>query len=123
MNTVLGIASVLRRYVRPVKDSGYLRFVRRFPCVGCGSARRVEAAHIGPWGLCQKTSDCTALPLCFACHQGGKRALHRIGPEQFQLIHGLDFGALQATFNRFYWLKTGSWAKGWEREEERRKGA
>lgn len=113
---VLEVRSVLRRYIRPAKDSAYLTFIRRFPCVCCCSARRVEAAHIGPRGLKQKTSDCLALPLCFTCHQDGKTALHRIGPEQFQLVHGLDFAALQAMFNRFFFLKTGRYAEGWERE-------
>jgi len=117
---VLEIASVLRRYVRPVEDSAYLRFIRLFPCVCCGTARRVEAAHIGPRGLSQRTSDFTALPICGKCHREGPTALHRVGPEAFQSIHGLDFAALQVMFNRFYFLKTGKYAAGWEVGQERR---
>jgi hypothetical protein len=117
---ILEIASTLRRYLRPAKDAEYLRFLRRFPCVSCGSGRRIEAAHIGPRGLKQKTSDCLALPLCFMCHQDGKKALHRIGPEAFQAVNGLEFAALQMMFNRFYFLKTGRYAAGWEAEQERR---
>jgi len=120
---ILEIASTLRLFVRPVKDSGYLAFVRRFPCVCCGSSRRIEAAHIGPRGLKQKTSDFTALPICFACHQDGPGALHKIGPEAFQRLQVLDFAALQAMFNGFYFLKSGRYAAGWQAVEERRKAA
>lgn len=120
---VFEIASVLRRYVRPVQDSAYLKFLRLLPCVCCGSARRIEAAHIGPRGLSQKTSDYTALPLCASCHREGPQALHRIGPESFQAVYGLDFAALQMMFNHFYFLKTGRYASGWEVEAERRKAA
>ena len=120
---ILEIASTLRRYVRPVRDAEYLRFIRRFPCVACGGSRRVEAAHIGPRGLKQKTSDWTALPLCFKCHQDGPGALHKVGPDSFQASRGLDFAALQAMFNRFFFLRTGHHAAGWEQESERREAA
>ena len=120
---VLEIASRLRRYIRPVEDSAFLSFVRKFPCCCCYSTRRVEAAHIGPRGLKQKTSSFTTLPLCFQCHQDGANALHKIGPENFQAVHGLDFAALQQMFNHFFFLKTGRYAEGWEAEAERRKAA
>ena len=124
MSDILEIAATaIRRYVKPLKDSAYLRFIRRFPCVSCGSSRRVEAAHIGPRGLGERTDDCSALPICFTCHQDGKDALHKIGPERFQIVHGIEFSSLQAMFNRFYFLKTGTYAKGWEVEAERRKAA
>lgn len=124
MNQLFAVAATaIRRYLKPVKDCDYLKFIRRFPCVACGKSRRVEAAHLGPRGLSQKTSDCMALPLCFTCHQDGKNALHKVGPERFQIMHGIEFAALQAMFNRFYWMKTGEYAKGWETEAERRKAA
>ena len=117
------VASILRRFSKPLKDSQYLTFVRRFPCVSCGSSRRVEAAHIGPRGLKQRTSDFTALPICFTCHQDGAGALHKVGPEAFQRLQALDFAALQGMFNHFYFLRMGKYAHGWEAEFERRKAA
>ncbi len=115
--------TAVQRCFKPVKDRYYLNFIRRFPCVACGSSRRIEAAHIGPRGLRQKTDDFRALPLCLVCHQTGPDALHVIGPERFQLVHGLEFAALIGMFNGFYFKKTGRYAGGWEVEVERRKAA
>lgn len=123
MSFVWEIASKLRQYRKPSRDRSYLAFIRRFPCVGCGSARRVEAAHLGPRGLSQKASDCLALPLCAACHREGPGAIHKIGPERFRERHGIDFAALQEFFNHVYFLKFGEHAKGWIVEDERRKAA
>jgi hypothetical protein len=121
MSYIFEIAkTALQRFTKPVKDSAYLKFVRCFPCIACGSTRRVEAAHIGPHAYSERSSDFTALPICFDCHQGGKEALHKIGPERFQLLNGIEFSAMQAMFNRFYFLKTGKHAQGWESEQERR---
>jgi hypothetical protein len=123
MTYILGFAFRLRRYFRPVKDSSYLCWIRRFPCVACYSTRRIEAAHIGPRGHGQKVSDCLALPLCFKCHQDGANALHKVGPDRFQVLYSLDFASLQAMFNHFYLLQHGRSAKGWEVEQERRAAA
>lgn len=123
MNRVFGIAGILRRYHRRVEDSAYLVYIRKFPCVSCGLARRIEAAHIGPHGISRKTDDCTALPLCSICHREGPGALHQVGPAEFQKACGLDFAALQVMFNRFFVLKYGRSAAGWEREQERRRAA
>lgn len=123
MSFVYAVRAILRNYSKPVKDVPYLIFVRHFPCVGCGSSRRIEAAHIGPRGLKQKTSDCTALPLCFDCHQGGNKSLHKIGSELFEIQRGLVFADLQSMFNHWFFLKHGRYAAGWVEEEERRKAA
>jgi len=123
MSHVYQLATTFRRYFKPVLDAPYLSFIRKHPCVACGSARRIEAAHTGPRGLGQKSASFLALPLCPACHRTGSHALHKIGPEQFQIVHGIDFAGLIAMFNRFYCLKTGKYAGGWELEEERRKAA
>jgi hypothetical protein len=123
INTIWGIASTLKRFRRPVKDRSYESFIRRFPCVACGSARRIEAAHIGPRGLSQKASSFTVLPLCAACHQEGNGALHKLGTERFQIERGIDFAALQAMFNHFYFQRTGAYAEGWQNELEARKAA
>lgn len=117
----------IKRYVKRVKDENYLRFIRQFPCVGCGFSgswkRKIEAAHIGPHALGEKADDCTALPLCPECHRTGPKALHVIGPVDFQAVIGKDFHELQAMFCSWYFLKTGKWPEGWEREQERRMAA
>lgn len=102
MSHTYAIASVFRRYFKPVKDATYLAFIRKFPCVACGATRWIEAAHTGPRGLGQKADDSAALPICANCHRLGPKALHKIGPEDFQLRHDIDFASLIVMFNGFY---------------------
>ena len=47
IHSVYGIASRLYRAVKPVRDSKYLKFIRSFPCCGCGQSWWVDAAHTG----------------------------------------------------------------------------
>ncbi len=96
---VYGVAGKMYEIVRPIRDSRYLRFIRRFACVGCKTERRQrEAMHTGPRGMSQKASDLDALPGCNSCH----RELHRIGPMKFQTRHKIDFAELQIMFRGFY---------------------
>lgn len=69
-----------------VRDNPYLAYLRRQPCVACGSTHRVEAAHIRsgypeagwpPTGMQVKPSDFRALSLCALCHREGPEAQHR----------------------------------------------
>ena len=90
---------------KPVRDEAYLRYVRQFPCIGCGTTRRQrDAMHIGPHGIGQKASDLDCLPGCRNCH----RELHKIGPEAFQEKHGIEFPPLQRMIRRFYRLAHGT---------------
>jgi hypothetical protein len=87
----------LQRFSKPVRDSAYLAFVRRFPCVGCGSSRLIEAAHFGPHGIGQKASDLDALPLCRACH----REYHR-SARTFAERKAIEVSELQEFFRGMY---------------------
>jgi hypothetical protein len=89
-----------RNYIpsQPVRNRSYLAFVRTFPCAGCGSRRRVEAAHTGPHGLSQKASDLDTIPLCrFRCHPA-----FDANPEAFAQLHRLDIPFLIRKLNRFF---------------------
>lgn len=96
--------AVTRIYQRhtPERNPAYLRFLRRFPCIVCGSWRGVEAAHFGPHGIGQKASDLDALPVCSRCHRTSNDSYHRLGPVKFALIHNLDVPALIQMFRRFW---------------------
>jgi hypothetical protein len=47
----------------------------------------VEAAHTGPHGLGQKSSDLSAIPLCQRHHRTGDDSIHKLGPAVFQDVH------------------------------------
>ena len=68
---------------RPVRDAEYLRFIRGFPCACCDSRRGIEAAHMGPHGMGQKSSDLSAIPLCRMHHRTGPESYHKLGPIAF----------------------------------------
>jgi hypothetical protein len=87
---------------KPERNPQYLRFIRMFPCVCCGANRNIEAAHFGPRGLGQKSSDLTALPLCRWCHRTGPESYHKLGPVKFSLVHGIDIDSLAQIFNQFF---------------------
>ena len=66
----------LRRRVR------HLAFVRQLPCVACGKAAPLEAAHVRTGtdgGVGVKPGDRYAVPLCTACHA----KQHRLGELTF----------------------------------------
>lgn len=59
------------------RDTGYLAFLRRQPCVVCGAAAPNDAAHIRmaspergklPTGMQVKPSDRFAVSMCRTCH-------------------------------------------------------
>lgn len=78
------------RAEKPVRDPKYLAFVRKLCCVVCGSYRLVEAAHFGPHGIGQKSSDLEALPLCLRCHRTGPQSYHTLGARRFVDVHNLN---------------------------------
>jgi hypothetical protein len=82
----------------PERNEQYKRFVRQFPCVCCGERRGIEAAHFGPHGIAQKSSDYSVLPLCREHHRTGKHAYHKMRPTDFATVHGIDVETLQGYF-------------------------
>jgi hypothetical protein len=88
------VAQELR--IKPVRNPGYLHWIRSIPCAVCRTRRGIEAAHTGPHGISQKSSDFSAIPLCARHHRTGEDSYHRLGPRRFREVHGLDIPALVA---------------------------
>ena len=86
----------------PERNEAYKRFIRNFPCVCCGEPRGIEAAHFGPHGIAQKSSDYSCLPLCREHHRTGKHAYHKMRPSDFALVHDIDVEALHGYFQRVW---------------------
>jgi hypothetical protein len=84
-----------------VLDESYLAFIRKLPCVVCGSLKWIEAAHVGARGLSQRCSDRQTLPLCPAHHRTGPQAAHVLG-RKFWTVWGLDRYRLIAEHNELY---------------------
>ena len=82
--------------MKPVRNPGYLRWIRSLPCAVCRTTRAVEAAHTGPHGLGQKSSDLSAIPLCGRHHRTGDDSYHRLGPRRFAEVHLLNIRAIVA---------------------------
>jgi hypothetical protein len=87
---------------RPVRDPKYLAMLRKLCCVVCGSFRSVEAAHMGPHGMAQKSSDLDALPLCVKCHRIGPKSYHVLGARRFIEVHALNVELHQKQCRTFY---------------------
>ena len=85
--------------MKPKRDSRYLAWIRTLPCVVCGCARGIEASHTGPHGLGQKSSDLSAIPLCYRHHRTGKDSYHRLGPQKFAQMHDLNIPAIVRRLN------------------------
>ena len=82
--------------MKPTRHPGYLRWIRSLPCTVCRTSRFVEAAHTGPHGISQKSSDLSAIPLCARHHRTGDDSYHRLGPRRFAEMHGLNLGGIVA---------------------------
>ena len=80
--------------MKPIRHPGYLRWIWTLPCSVCHTAREVEAAHTGPHGLSQKSSDLSAIPLCARHHRTGDDSYHKLGPRKFAEVHQLNIRAL-----------------------------
>jgi len=81
------------------RDPRYLAWIRTLPCVVCGSTRGIEASHTGPHGLGQKSSDFSAIPLCYRHHRTGRDSYHRLGPRKFTQTHNLNIPAIVLRLN------------------------
>jgi hypothetical protein len=82
--------------VKPTRNPEYLRWIRSLPCTVCRTSRLVEAAHTGPHGISQKSSDLSAIPLCARHHRTGDDSYHRLGPRRFAEMHGLNLRGIVA---------------------------
>ena len=82
--------------MKPVRSPGYLQWIRTLPCCVCRTTRTVEAAHTGPRGLSQKSSDLSAIPLCTRHHRTGDDSYHKLGPRRFAEVHQLNIRAMVA---------------------------
>ena len=80
--------------MKPVRNPEYLRWIRTLPCSVCRTTRAVEAAHTGPHGLSQKSSDLSAIPLCAWHHRTGNDSYHKLGPRKFAEVHQLNIRAI-----------------------------
>lgn len=52
----------------PVRDPGFLAFLRTLPCEFCGTTIGVQVSHFGEHGMGTKASDHEAVPLCWYHH-------------------------------------------------------
>ncbi len=93
----------------PERCPAYLGWIRTLRCAVCGKSRRdlipIEAAHtsaLGPRGFGQKSSDFSAIPLCFWDHVGGPDSYHRLGERRFAARHGIDLQAVVSRLNEAY---------------------
>ena len=82
--------------MKPVRSPGYLQWIRSLPCCVCRTTRAIEAAHTGPRGLSQKSSDLSVIPLCVKHHRTGPDSYHKLGPRRFAEMHRLDIPAMVA---------------------------
>jgi hypothetical protein len=52
-----------------MRDEAYKRWIKTWPCLGCGKRWGIDPCHTGPHGTGQKASDLTCIPLCRKCHR------------------------------------------------------
>ena len=78
------------------RHPGYLQWIRTLPCSVCRTTRAIEAAHTGPRGLSQKSSDWSAIPLCARHHRTSKDSYHKLGPRKFSEVHCLNIPVIVA---------------------------
>lgn len=94
-----------------VQEPAYLQWLRRLPCVACGSRERVEAAHVRagyasagwrPTGMMEKPDDARAVPLDALCHREGPDAQHRSSERAWWSARGIDPPDLCAALRKAY---------------------
>jgi len=82
--------------MKPARNPEYLKWIRTLPCAVCRTQRGVEAAHTGPHGLGQKSSDLSAIPLCAQHHRTGPNSYHKLGPRKFAEAHQFNIAVVVA---------------------------
>lgn len=89
----------------PERCPSYLAWIRTLPCAVCHRRFGVEAAHtnaLGPRGFGQKSSDFSAIPLCFWHHRADPDSYHAIGERRFVERFRLDLDRLVRDLNEEY---------------------
>jgi hypothetical protein len=76
----------------------------------CLTTCRIEAAHTGPHGLSQKSSDLSAIPLCARHHRTGDDSYHKLGPRKFAEVHQVSVRAIVARLSAKPWIHVESGA-------------
>jgi len=84
--------------MKPARSPEYLAWIRTLPCVVCSVTYGIEAAHTGPHGLGQRSSDLSCIPLCRRHHRTGNDSYHRLG-RNFGAHHSLDIPAIVKRLN------------------------
>ncbi len=104
MADVFEIASPrLYRPAPPVLDVKYRSFIRSLGCCVPNCRRGyIEAAHTGPHGIGQKSSDRSCIPLCARHHRIDDNSLHTLGPVKFAARHRIDIHVLVEAYNLYY---------------------
>lgn len=82
-----------------MRSAKYRAWVRSLDCVVCSVSQGIEAAHTGPRGLGQKSSDYSCIPLCRRHHRTGNDSIHSMGPRRFAERHQLDIASIVARLN------------------------
>lgn len=97
----------MTKYRRRKRDLEYMCWIKRQPCIVCGTCRRVEAAHCGDHAGFRKGSDNETLPLCVIHHrwEGGQFSLHRLTDNQFWTYWNLNRGKLIAEFQEKFKIR------------------
>ena len=85
--------------MKPIRNPRYLQWIRTLPCAVCRTTRNVEAAHTGPHGIGQKSSDFSAIPLCGNHHRMGHDSYHKLGPRRFAEVHQLNIREIVTRLN------------------------
>ena len=103
----------------PERSSAYLAWIRTLRCAVClrppSEYLRIEAAHtngLGPRGLGQRSSDFSAIPLCYWHHQGNRDSYHRLGERLFTQTHQVCLRELVLALNQLYEEMTGDRRRG-----------
>lgn len=86
--------------IKPTRKPAYLQWIKRFPCVGCGTTRMVDPSHTGRHGYGQRADDLDALPMCRTCH-----IEFGANPRKFALVWQLDIAERVAFFRHLWQLK------------------
>ena len=104
---------------KPVRNSAYLRWIRSLPCAVCRTRWQIEAAHTGPHGMGQKSSDLSAIPLCARHHRTGDDSYHTLGPLKFAEVHRLSVREIVARLSAKPRIRveSGSFVGGFGEEE------